>query len=146
MSVFREENTVLNVLLFELNSRLTEFRKLWDGEDVYLNRYYKGILTQAIKKLNKIQEKYKFINRPKKTKEINNVLIKALNDIDFKGEYKQFYCLMFEISILFGTLNTNKYKIKNVILRNEILEAIKIFAIFRDVWAREIDRRIEWTY
>ena len=146
MSVFREENTVLNVLLFELNSRLTEFRKLWDGEDVYLNRYYKGILTQVIKKLNKIQEKYKFINRPKKTKEINNVLIKALNDIDFKGEHKQFYCLMFEISILFGTLNTNKYKIKNVTLRNEILETIKIFAIFRDVWAREIDGRIKWTY
>lgn len=137
---------MLNVLLFELNSRMTEFRKLWDGEDVYLNRYYKGILTQAIKKLNKIQEKYKFINRPKKTKEINNVLIKALNDIDVKGEYKQFYYLMFEISILFGTLNTNKYKIKNVTLRNEILEAIKIFAIFRDVWAREIDGRIEWTY
>lgn len=46
-------------LMYLINKYLKINRELWDKENMFLNRYYKAILTRTIKASDKIVDKFK---------------------------------------------------------------------------------------
>lgn len=61
-------------LMYLINKYLKINRKLWDKDNMVLNRYYKAILTRTIKVSDKIVDKFKKYINYKAEKEIKKVL------------------------------------------------------------------------
>ena len=72
-------------LMYLINKYLKINRKLWDKEDMILNRYYKAILTRTIKSSDKIVEKFK----NKINYRVEKDVIKILDEVFAECKHKE---------------------------------------------------------
>lgn len=142
--VHKDGDKTAITLIWVLNKYLKINRKLWDNENVVLNRYYKSVLTRTINTSEKIVSKYeKEINysAEKEIMEILNVSFEAF-DYNETGENLEILKTMFYILVIFGTLKKHKKMILGVVLKSMITDVFKTFDDFKIMWLRDVDDNV----
>ena len=128
-------------LMYLINKYLKINRELWDKENMFLNRYYKAILTRTIKASDKIVDKFKKYINYNAEKEILKVLDEVFAACEHKeqGDNLELLRTMFLVIMMFGTINFHRRNMIGVILKSMITDVVKIFEEFKSMWLREID-------
>ena len=127
-------------LIYLINKYLKINRELWDKENMFLNRYYKAILTRTIKASDKIVDKFqKHIYNAEK--EVLKVLDEVFAECKHKetGDNLELLRTMFLVIMMFGTIKFHKRNMLGVVLKSMITDVFKTFEDFRVMWLREID-------
>ena len=131
-------------LIYLINKYLKINRELWDKENMFLNRYYKAILTRTIKASEKIVIKFqKYINYNAE-KEILKVLDEVFVECEHKetGDNLELLRTMFLVIMMFGTINSHKKNMIGVVLKSMITDVVNAFKDFKTMWLREIDNSV----
>ena len=128
-------------LMYLINKYLKINRKLWDKEDMILNRYYKAILTRTIKSSDKIVEKFKNKINYRVEKDVIKILDEVFAECEHKetGDSLELLRTMFLVIMMFGTVNSHKRYMIGVVLKSMITDVYKTFEDFKTMWLREID-------
>ena len=128
-------------LIYLINKYLKINRELWDKEGMFLNRYYKAILTRTIKASNKIVDKFKKNINYNAEKEILKVLDEVFAECEHKetGDNLELLRTMFLVIMMFGTINFHKRNMIGVVLKYMITDVVNTFKDFKTMWLREID-------
>ncbi|WP_338937641.1 dynein heavy chain 2 [Fusobacterium pseudoperiodonticum] len=128
-------------LMYLINKYLKINRKLWDKEDMILNRYYKAILTRTIKSSDKIVEKFKNKINYRVEKDVIKILDEVFAECEHKenGDNLELLRTMFLVIMMFGTVNSHKRNMIGVVLKSMITDVYKTFEDFKTMWLREID-------
>lgn len=128
-------------LIYLINKYLKINRELWDKENMFLNRYYKAILTKAIKASEKIVIKFQKHINYNAEKEILKVLDKVFAAYGHKetGDDLELLRTMFLVIMMFGTINFHKRNMIGVVLKSMITDVVKTFEDFKTMWLKEID-------
>lgn len=108
---------------------------------MFLNRYYKAILTKAIKASEKIVIKFQKHINYNAEKEILKVLDKVFAAYGHKetGDDLELLRTMFLVIMMFGTINFHKRNMIGVVLKSMITDVVKTFEDFKTMWLKEID-------
>lgn len=128
-------------LMYLINKYLKINRKLWDKEDMILNRYYKAILTRTIKSSDKIVEKFKNKINYRVEKDVIKILDEVFAECKHKetGDNLELLRTMFLVIMMFGTVNSHKRNMIGVVLKSMITDAVKAFEDFKVMWLKEVD-------
>jgi len=128
-------------LMYLINKYLKINRKLWDKEDMILNRYYKAILTRTIKSSDKIVEKFKNKINYRVEKDVIKILGEVFTECEHKetGDNLELLRTMFLVIMMFGTINSHKRNMIGVVLKSMITDVVNTFEDFKTMWLREID-------
>lgn len=128
-------------LMYLINKYLKINRKLWDKEDMILNRYYKAILTRTIKSSDKIVEKFKNKINYHVEKDVIKILDEVFAECKHKetGDNLELLRTMFLVIMMFGTVNSHKRNMIGVVLKSMITDAVKAFEDFKVMWLKEVD-------
>lgn len=128
-------------LMYLINKYLKINRKLWDKEDMILNRYYKAILTRTIKSSDKIVEKFKNKINYRVEKDVIKILDEVFAECEHKetGDNLELLRTMFLVIMMFGTVNSHKRNMIGVVLKSMITDAVKAFEDFKVMWLKEVD-------
>ena len=131
-------------LMYLINKYLKINRKLWDKDNMVLNRYYKAILTRTIKVSDKIVDKFKKYINYKAEKEILKVLDEVFAACEHTETEDNLELLrtMFYVFMMFGTINFHKRNMIGVVLKSMITDVVNTFKDFKDfkvMWLKEID-------
>ncbi len=128
-------------LIYLINKYLKINRELWDKENMFLNRYYKAILTRAIKASEKIVIKFQKHINYNAEKEILKVLDEVFAACGHKetGDDLELLRTMFLVIMMFGTINFHKRNMIGVVLKSMITDVVKTFEDFKTMWLKEID-------
>ena len=128
-------------LMYLINKYLKINRELWDKEGMVLNRYYKAILTRAIKVSEKIVIKFKKHINYNAEKEILKVLDEVFAECEHKetGDDLELLRTMFLVIMMFGTINFHKRNMIGVVLKSMITDVVNAFKDFKTMWIRDID-------
>lgn len=128
-------------LIYLINKYLKINRELWDKENMFLNRYYKAILTRTIKASDKIVDKFKKNINYNAEKEILKVLDEVFAECEHKetGDNLELLRTMFLIIMMFGTINFHKRNMIGVVLKSMITDVVNAFKDFKIMWLREVD-------
>ena len=128
-------------LMYLINKYLKINRKLWDKEDMILNRYYKAILTRTIKSSDKIVEKFKNKINYRIEKDVIKILDEVFAECEHKetGDNLELLRTMFLVIMMFGTINSHKRNMIGVVLKSMITDVVNTFEDFKTMWLREID-------
>ena len=128
-------------LMYLINKYLKINRKLWDKEDMILNRYYKAILTRTIKSSDKIVEKFKNKINYRVEKDVIKILDEVFAECEHKetGDNLELLRTMFLVIMMFGTVNSHKRNMIGVVLKSMITDVFNVFENFKTMWLREID-------
>lgn len=128
-------------LMYLINKYLKINRKLWDKEDMILNRYYKPILTRTIKSSDKIVEKFKNKINYRVEKDVIKILDEVFAECKHKetGDNLELLRTMFLVIMMFGTVNSHKRNMIGVVLKSMITDAVKAFEDFKVMWLKEVD-------
>lgn len=131
-------------LIWVLNKYLKINRKLWDNENMALNRYYKSVLTRTINASEKIIYKYKKeinYSAEKEIMEILNVSFEAF-DYDETDENLEILKTLFYILVIFGTLKKHKKMMLGVVLKSMLTDVFNAFEDFKIMWLRDVDNNV----
>ena len=128
-------------LIYLINKYLKINRELWDKENMFLNRYYKAILTRTIKTSDKIVDKFKNQINYKAEKDVIKILDEVFAECEHKetGDNLELLRTMFFVIMMFGTINSHKRNMIGVVLKSMITDVIKTFEDFKLMWLREVD-------
>ena len=128
-------------LIYLINKYLKINRELWDKENMFLNRYYKAILTRAIKASEKIVIKFQKHINYNAEKEILKVLDEVFAAYGHKetGDDLELLRTMFFVIMMFGTINFHKRNMIGVVLKSMITDVVNAFKDFKTMWIRDID-------
>ena len=128
-------------LIYLINKYLKINRELWDKENMFLNRYYKAILTRAIKASEKIVIKFQKHINYNAEKEILKVLDEVFAACGHKetGDDLELLRTMFLVIMMFGTINFHKRNMIGVVLKSMITDVVNAFKDFKTMWIRDID-------
>lgn len=128
-------------LMYLINKYLKINRELWDQEDMILNRYYKAILTRAIKSSDKIVEKFKNKINYHVEKDVIKILDEVFTACEHKetGDNLELLRTIFLVIMMFGTINSHKRNMIGVILKSMITDVVKAFEDFKVMWLKEVD-------
>lgn len=128
-------------LIYLINKYLKINRELWDKENMFLNRYYKAILTRAIKASEKIVIKFQKHINYNAEKEILKVLDEVFAACGHKetGYDLELLRTMFLVIMMFGTINFHKRNMIGVVLKSMITDVVNAFKDFKTMWIRDID-------
>ena len=128
-------------LMYLINKYLKINRELWDKENMFLNRYYKAILTRTIKASEKIVNKFSKGINYNAEKEILKVLDEVFAECEHKetGDNLELLRTMFLVMMMFGTINFHKRNMIGVVLKSMITDVVNAFKDFKAMWLREID-------
>lgn len=140
--IIHKDGDVLGItLIYLINKYLKINRELWDQEDMILNRYYKAILTRAIKSSDKIVEKFKNKINYHVEKDVIKILDEVFAECEHKenGDNLELLRTMFLVIMMFGTINFHKRNMIGVVLKSMIADVVKAFEDFKTMWLREID-------
>jgi hypothetical protein len=128
-------------LMYLINKYLKINRKLWDKEDMILNRYYKAILTRTIKSSDKIVEKFKNKINYRVEKDVIKILDEVFAECEHKetGDNLELLRTMFLVIMMFGTVNSHKRNMIGVVLKSMITDVVNTFEDFKVMWLKEVD-------
>ena len=128
-------------LMYLVNKYLKINRKLWDKEDMILNRYYKAILTRTIKASDKIVDRFKSKINYHVEKDVIKILDEVFAECEHKetGESLELLRTMFLVIMMFGTIKSHKKNMIGVVLKSMITDVVNIFEDFKAMWLREVD-------
>mgnify|MGYP000944554561 FL=1 len=128
-------------LMYLINKYLKINRKLWDKDNMVLNRYYKAILTRTIKVSDKIIDKFKNQINYNAEKEVLKVLDEVFAECENKetGDNLELLRTMFLVIMMFGTINFHKKNMIGVVLKSMITDVVNAFKDFKAMWLIEID-------
>ena len=128
-------------LIYLVNKYLKINRELWDKEGMVLNRYYKAILTRAIKASDKIVDKFKSQINYRVEKDVIKILDEVFTTCEHKetGDNLELLRTMFLVIMMFGTINFHKRNMIGVVLKSMITDVVNKFEDFKVMWLREID-------
>ena len=128
-------------LMYLINKYLKINRELWDKENMFLNRYYKAILTRTIKASDKIVIKFQKHINYNAEKEILKVLDEVFAACGHKetGDDLELLRTMFLVIMMFGTINFHKRNMIGVVLKSMITDVVNAFKDFKTMWIRDID-------
>ena len=128
-------------LIYLINKYLKINRELWDQENMFLNRYYKAILTRTIKTSDKIIDKFKNQINYRVEKDVIKILDEVFAECEHKetGDNLELLRTMFLVIMMFGTVNSHKKNMIGVVLKSMITDVVKAFEDFKTMWLREID-------
>lgn len=131
-------------LIYLINKYLKINRELWDKENMFLNRYYKAILTRTIKTSDKIVDKFKNQINYKAEKDVIKILDEVFAECEHKetGDNLELLRTMFFVIMMFGTINSHKRNMIGVVLKSMITDVIKTFEDFKLMWLREVDDNV----
>lgn len=128
-------------LIYLVNKYLKINRELWDKEGMFLNRYYKAILTRTIKASDKIIDKFKNQINHRVEKDVIKILDEVFAECEHKetGDNLALLRTMFLVIMMFGTINSHKKNMIGVVLKSMITDVVNAFEDFKTMWLREID-------
>ena len=128
-------------LIYLVNKYLKINRELWDKENMFLNRYYKAILTRTIKASDKIVDKFKNQINYRVEKDVIKILDEVFAECEHKetGDNLELLRTMFLVIMMFGTISSHKRNMIGVVLKSMITDVIKTFEDFKVMWLREVD-------
>lgn len=128
-------------LIYLVNKYLKINRELWDKENMFLNRYYKAILTRTIKASDKIVDKFKNQINYRVEKDVIKILDEVFAECEHReiGDNLELLRTMFLVIMMFGTINSHKRNMIGVVLKSMITDVIKTFEDFKSMWLREVD-------
>ncbi len=128
-------------LIYLVNKYLKINRKLWDKENMVLNRYYKAILTRTIKASDKIVDKFKNQINYRVEKDVIKILDEVFAECEHKetGDNLELLRTMFLVIMMFGTINSHKKNMIGVVLKSMITDVFNAFEDFKIMWLREVD-------
>ena len=131
-------------LIYLINKYLKIHSELWDKENMFLNRYYKAILTRTIKTSDKIVDKFKNQINYKAEKDVIKILDEVFAECEHKetGDNLELLRTMFFVIMMFGTINSHKRNMIGVVLKSMITDVIKTFEDFKLMWLREVDDNV----
>ena len=128
-------------LIYLINKYLKINRELWDKKNMFLNRYYKAILTRTIKASDKIVDKFKNQINYRVEKDVIKILDEVFVACEHKetGDNLELLRTMFLVIMMFGTINSHKRNMIGVVLKSMITDVIKTFEDFKVMWLKEVD-------
>lgn len=128
-------------LIYLVNKYLKINRELWDKENMFLNRYYKAILTRTIKASDKIIDKFKNQINYRVEKDVVKILDEVFAECEHKeiGDNLELLRTMFLVIMMFGTVNSHKRTMIGVVLKSMITDVVNAFEDFKTMWLKEID-------
>ena len=128
-------------LIYLVNKYLKINRELWDKENMFLNRYYKAILTRTIKASDKIVDKFKNQINYHVEKDVIKILDEVFVACEHKetGDNLELLRTMFLVIMMFGTINSHKKNMIGVVLKSMITDVFNAFEDFKIMWLREVD-------
>lgn len=131
-------------LIYLINKYLKINRELWDKENMFLNRYYKAILTRTIKASDKIVDKFQKHINYNAEKEVLKVLDEVFAECKHKetGDNLELLRTMFLVIMMFGTIKFHKRNMLGVVLKSMITDVFKTFEDFRVMWLRDVDDNV----
>lgn len=136
------DNTAINMIYY-FSIYLKEHKALWDSpnEDIYLNRYYKGLLTKTIKKCDEFLERYKNKINGKDFKEVNKVVDSEFERLNYKekGINRELLRTMFCATLMFDSVKEHKKLVIGVTLKMFLKDIEKSFEAYYKMWINEID-------
>lgn len=128
-------------LIYLVNKYLKINRELWDKENMFLNRYYKAILTRTIKASDKIVDKFKNQINYHVEKDVIKILDEVFVACEHKetGDNLELLRTMFLVIMMLGTINSHKRNMIGVVLKSMITDVVNTFDDFKTMWLKEID-------
>ena len=128
-------------LIYLINKYLKINRELWDKENMFLNRYYKAILTRTIKASDKIVDKFKNQINYHVEKDVIKILDEVFTVCEHKetGDNLELLRTMFLVIMMFGTINSHKKNMIGVVLKSMITDVFNAFEDFKAMWLKEVD-------
>lgn len=139
------DNTAINMVYY-FSIFLKEHKALWDkqNEDIYLNRFYKGLLTKTIKKCEALLNRYKKNLNDKNFIAVKEVVESEFESILYKEEDidKELLKTMFCAILLFDSVRQHKKLVIGVTLKMFLRDIEKCFEQFYKMWTKDIDENI----
>lgn len=139
------DNTAINMVYY-FSIFLKEHKALWDkqNEDIYLNRFYKGLLTKTIKKCEALLNRYKKNLNDKNFIAVKEVVESEFESILYKEEDidKELLKTMFCAILLFDSVRQHKKLIIGVTLKMFLRDIEKAFELYYKMWINKIDENL----
>lgn len=139
------DNTAINMVYY-FSIFLKEHKALWDkqNEDIYLNRFYKGLLTKTIKKCDVLLNRYKKNLNDKNFIAVKEVVESEFESILYKEESidKELLKTMFCAILLFDSVRQHKKLIIGVTLKMFLRDIEKAFELYYKMWINKIDENL----
>lgn len=136
------DNTAINMIYY-FSIFLKEHKALWDSpnEDIYLNRFYKGLLTKTIKKCDALLNRYKKNLNDKNFTEVKKVVNNEFESILYKEEGidKELLKTMFCAILLFDSVRQHKKLVIGVTLKTFLKDIEKAFELYYEMWINKVD-------
>lgn len=139
------DNTAINMVYY-FSIFLKEHKVLWDrqNEDIYLNRFYKGLLTKTIKKCEALLNRYKKNLNDKNFIAVKEVVESEFESILYKEEdiNKELLKTMFCAILLFDSVRQHKKLIISVTLKMFLRDIERAFELYYKMWINKIDENL----
>lgn len=136
------DNTAINMIYY-FSFFLKEHKALWDkpNENIYLNRFYKGLLTKTIKRCDDLINRYEKNLNEKNFKEVKKVVELEFEKLNYReaGIHRELLKSMFCAILLFDSVKEHKKLVIGVTLKMFLKDIEKAFEQFYEMWTREID-------
>lgn len=141
------DNTAIN-MVYAFSTFLKEHKTLWDrqNEDIYLNRFYKGLLTKTIKKCDVFLDRYTSKINIGVLEDVAEVVSFEFEKLKYKdiGIHRELLKSMFSAILLFDNVRHRQHKklVIGVTLKMFLRDIEKAFEQFYEMWTRDIDENI----
>ncbi|MCI5725502.1 hypothetical protein [Fusobacterium sp.] len=139
------DNTAIN-MVYAFSTFLKDHKTLWDtpNNEIYLNRFYKGLLTKTIKKCDIFLDRYRSKINIGVLEDVAEVVSFEFEKLKYKdiGINRELLKSMFCAILLFDSVRQHKKLVIGVTLKMFLRDIEKAFEQFYEMWTRDIDENI----